>query len=265
MSTKIEQTTKLKGGFLAEDPRLGRLPQPDERNFDVRQKLTRPQLTTIRSRTWWLPPAIVRNKLNQNGSQCTGESAAYDLSMSPVPLKRDDGGYFTDEDGYRFYDEARKHDQWPGEDYEGSSVLGAAKGLIALGYIGEYHFAEDIDAYLAALSHIGPIVNGTEWTNTMFDSRPSGLIIPSDKSDVAGGHAYATRSIYTSESYIRNLLGKGEPFRKGVPLLRGPNSWGNGWGRDGDWLMWSDDMEKLQKGLDRWTGDARITTQAFHR
>jgi hypothetical protein len=267
VTTKIEQHTQLKAGFTAEDPRLGRIPQFDPRNraFDVSRRLTAPQIAALRGRTWYMPPALVKKKLNQNGSQCTGESAIYDLMLSPVPLKRPDGQLFTDEDGYAVYDEARRQDEWPGEDYEGSSVLGAAKALVVLGYIGEYSWAFDIDTYLAAVSHIGPVVNGTEWTNTMFEPHPSGLIIPSDARDVAGGHAYVTRSIYVNEDYKRYILGKGEPNRKGVPLLRGPNSWGNDWARDGDWLMWSDDMERLQRGLGRWPGDARITSIAFHR
>lgn len=264
-STKIDMHVKLRGGFTAEDPRLGRLPQADDRNFDVRQKLTRRELTTIVSKTWWMPSHFVKRKLNQDGSQCTGMSAAYDLAMSPIPLKRLDGTPFDEADATFFYDTGRKYDEWAGEDYDGSSVLGVAKGLMHLGYVGEYHFAKDMDAYLAALSHIGAILNGTEWTNTMFEPHPSGLIIPSDVSDVAGGHAYVTRSVYLSPDYQRKLLGKGEPLRKNTPLLRGPNSWGNGWARDGDWLMWADDMARLQSGLDRWPGDARITTLAFHR
>lgn len=260
----MSDVIQLKGGFTATDPRLGRVPERDPRNFLVRGIMA-PEQFTIISKTWWLPPHFVHKKFDQNGSQCTGMSRAYDLAMSPVPLKRKDGLPFTEADAQEIYDWARKFDQWAGEDYEGSSVLGAAKACIYLGYIGEYRFADSIDDYLGALGHIGPIINGTDWTNTMFEAHPSGLIIPSDVSDMAGGHAYVTRSIYTNRDYIRRKLGRGEPIRNGVPLLSGPNSWGNGWARDGDWLMWSDDMERLLKGLDRWPGDACITTQAFSR
>ena len=260
----MTDTIQLKGGFTATDPRLGRIPQPDSRNYPVRAIMAPAQLEIV-SKTWWLPPHFVHKKLNQGGSQCTGMSRAYDLAMSPVPLKRTTGEPFDETDAEQIYQEARRNDQWPGEDYEGSSVLGAAKACVVLGYIGEYRFAPDIDDYLAALGHIGPVINGTDWTNSMFEAHPNGLIFPSDKTDIAGGHAYVTRSIYTNPDYIRRKLGRGEPIRKGVPLLSGPNSWSNGWGRDGDWCMWADDMERLQKGLDRWAGDACITTQAFHR
>ena len=260
----MSETIQLRGGFTTTDPRLGRIPEPDADNFPIRAILKPAQLEII-SKTWWMPSHFVKQKLDQSGSQCTGMSGAYDLAASPIPLKRLDGTPFDEDDAELFYRTGQKYDQWAGEDYDGSSVLGVAKGLVHLGYIGEYRFADSIDDYLAALGHIGPIVNGTDWTNTMFEPHPSGLIIPSDASDIAGGHAYLTRSIYTSPDYQRKLLGRGEPIRKGVPLLRGPNSWGNTWARDGDWLMWADDMERLQRGLERWPGDARITTQAFRR
>jgi hypothetical protein len=266
-STKIEERVQLKGGFVAEDPRLGRVPEydPANRQYNIRGLLTPLQLQQPQSKTWWMPSHFVQNKLNQNGSQCTGESALYDLIMSPIPIKRQDGTHFTDSDGYQIYFEARKWDQWAGEDYEGSSVLGAAKALMALGYIGEYRWAFDIDDLIIALGHLGGVVLGTDWTNTMFEPHDNGLIVPSDANDIAGGHAYYARSVYLSPDYQRRLLGRGEPIRKNTPLLRGPNSWGNDWSRDGDWLMWADDVERLLKGLDRWAGEARITTTAFRR
>lgn len=269
----MSDTIQLRGGYTATSPLLGRLPEWDPMNeqYGARKLMTAQQAGTITSKTWWMPPRWHLNQGDPRGikdydpSACTGASRTYDLGMSPSPLRLPSGAHFDMPWAFRLYRLAQTLDEWAGEAYEGSSTLAAAKAARALGFIGEFHWALDIDEYLSALSHIGPVVNGTDWTNSMFDPHPSGLIIPDDSpSDVAGGHAWATRSIYTNEDYKKRLLGKGEPNRKGVPLLAGPQSWDLDWGRNGFWMAWADDMERLLKGI-KYPGDAVITTAAFRR
>lgn len=245
---------QLRGGFQTHDPRLDRLPEidPRNRNYPVREAARfRPVIT---GRTWYLD-----ERLDQGvEGACTGFARAHDLAASPIPIPN-----LTNESARAIYHLAQKYDEWPGEDYEGSSVLGALKATKALGYIGEYRWAFDIDDLSAALANVGPVVMGTDWTESMFDTKPNGLL--EVDGDPAGGHSYIFRGVITSSIYMRRLLGKGEHIREGCLLYRGTNSWDRDWGVNGDFFMWSDDAERLLKGLDRWPGEAAVTTQAFVR
>lgn len=196
-----------------------------------------------------------------DSSACTGFSCGYDLISSPAPAKG-----IGNAECFAIYQLAKTLDEYPGTDYEGSSVLGAAKAAVRLGYVGEYHWAFGIDEALQALSSLGPIVVGTDWTNSMFTPKPNGLLeVDTDKSDVAGGHAYMFRSIITSVDTQHSLLGKGEPIRKATPLLRLHQSWGKDWGvHSGEAFVWADDLDRLLKGISQ-KGECRVTTTPFKK
>lgn len=283
MSHKIEQPIQLRGGFAAEDPRLGRVPQFDEasRGFDIRATLEEHDTVgVIHSRSWYNPLYLNQGQT----SACTGESRTYDLGGSPVPLRvtqdllnalAKEGHTLTgktlrqrfDQDfAQAIYRIAQKYDEWAGEDYEGSSVLGALKACAALGLIGEYRWAFNIDDMCSALSTLGPVVVGTTWYNSMFDPRPSGALEIDPSSGEAGGHAYCFRRILATKSAQRAFLGHDEKLHEGVPLLIVRNSWWTPfdntaeWGRRGEAGIWADDYERsLFSG-----GEQSIVTDAWH-
>mgnify|MGYP006891290300 CR=1 FL=1 len=66
------------------------------------------------------------------------------------------------------YNEAQKIDQWPGEDYDGTSVRAGAAVLKSKGYISGYNWAWDVETVVNALLTLGPVVVGTWWTYDMF-------------------------------------------------------------------------------------------------
>lgn len=245
---------QLRGGHTAVDPRLGRVPEFDSesRNYAVRAIVDK---TKLRGRSW-----IIKDVLDQgNSSACTGFSAGYDLMATPAPEKGITAGVC-----HALYKDAQRLDEWAGEDYEGSSVLGACKAMMQAGYIGQYRWAFGIDDMLLALSHVGPVVVGTDWTNSMFRPKPNGLLtVDRVRGQVAGGHAYIVQSIILSYWWKKFLLGFNEDIRD-EPLLRIHNSWGNGWGKNGDGLMWASDMAALLEGI-AYPGEARITTTPFKR
>lgn len=256
----------LRGGVTTSDPRLGRVPEFDEksRQFPVRALVAQ---TQPKSRSWKIKDVYDQGERLDNvtrgwdPSACTGFSGAYDLICAPRPAP---ASLITPKFAFELYRLGQTLDEWAGENYEGSSVLGVAKAITKLGFAGAYHWAFGIDDSLLALSHLGPLVVGTDWQNSMFDPRPSGLItVEGGSSETAGGHAYMFRALYMSKIYQRFLLGKGEPLR-GEPLLRGHQSWGRPWGRDGEFLMWASDLDKLLKGISS-PGESRITTAAFKR
>lgn len=242
---KIEQPTQMRDGSTADDPRLGRLPSFDERSrkFGVQERLETAG-DKIATRSWSSPFVLDQGQT----SACTGFSRTYDLAGSPKSVKYGDGSLIGEEFAQKIYAEAKRQDEWPGEDYEGSSVLGALKAAATFGLIGEYRWAFNMDDMLAALSTLGPVVVGTTWYNSMFEPRPSGLLEVDAKSGDAGGHAYYFRRILTSEQSKRQFLGRTETLRS-EPLLVVRNSWGTSWGRGGEAGMWADDYEdSLFKG-----------------
>lgn len=248
-------TILMRDGTAVQDERLGRLVQFDEesRNYPVRALLP---TTGLRGRTWGLNIWLDQGQT----SACVGNSRTYDLAASPKPIKKPDGTPLDEDFAQALYNLAKKYDEWPGEAYEGSSVLGGCKASQALGFIGEYRWAFGIDDMLAALAHLGPVVVGTNWLNGMFDPQPNGLVRINMSDSVAGGHAYQARGVIVSDSYKSELLGKGQN-RKGVPLIRWRNSWGKSWGVNGEFFTWADEFEALLKA----DGEAAVTTVAFHR
>ena len=264
-----------------DDPRLGRIPSFDSRSrqYGVRKLLTAREEQTLKGRTWMLVPVydqgiplsrVVVEQIQRDlglaiepwdPSACTGFSAGYDLIAQPKPAKPAD---ITPAMCFKIYRLAQTMDEWSGEDYEGSSVLGTCKAMAKLGYIGEYHWAFGIDEMLMALSHLGPVVVGTDWQGSMFDPKPNGLLnVSRDSRDTAGGHAYIVQSIIMSKWRKRFLLGMHEDIRS-EPLLRIHNSWGKSWGRNGDAFMWASDMDELLRGV-KYPGEARVTTSHFYK
>jgi hypothetical protein len=252
--TKIDQPTRMRDGSTADDPRLGRLEQFDEksRRFNVGDLL---DTTSLKTRSW-----SNRIELDQGQtSACVGNARTYDLAGSPVAIKTATGVPLDERYAQALYRLAQKYDEWPGEDYEGSSVLGGLKACQALGFIGEYRWAFTVDDWLASISRIGPSVVGTVWMNSMFRPRPSGLLEIDPASGEAGGHSYYFRRILVTREAKRSFLGRGETIRD-EPLLVLRNSWGTDWGKGGEAGMWPSDYQAhLWDG-----GEQSVVTSAFH-
>jgi hypothetical protein len=153
----------------------------------------------------------VRTVLDQGATpQCVGYSGFGFLLNGPVT----NIPHFTPTDLYHY---AQQNDEWPGEDYEGSSVRGLFKALQTLGYIKEYKWAFSVQPIVDHLLLVGPVVMGTIWTEGMFAADHAGFI-DDIGGNVAGGHAY-------------QLIGVNKLMRTphGVGAVRMVNSWGASW------------------------------------
>jgi hypothetical protein len=136
------------------------------------------------------------------------------------------------------YNEAQRLDEWPGEDYDGTSVRAGAKAVAARGFISAYHWTSTLDDVIQALLEVGPIVIGINWYDSMFTPDESGILHINGK--IVGGHACV-------------LNGINQKHR----LLRLKNSWGRHWGSSGHALLGFDDFQRLlQEG-----GEACLATE----
>jgi hypothetical protein len=124
------------------------------------------------------------------------------------------------------YRNAQKIDEWPGEDYDGTSVRAGAKILRNLGVISEFRWASNVDEVVNCLLNVGPMVVGTWWHRDMFYPDENGIIRPAGGK--MGGHAYVLDGI---------SLEKG--------LIRVKNSWGRDWGKNGFAYIRIDDFASL--------------------
>ncbi len=212
----------MRDGSEVKDPRLGRLPSFDERSrkYNI-APLLEEEPRALKDRIWRVPYV-----LNQgNVGACVGFSWTHEAMTSPIMVPNLDNN-----DAFDVYYEARKIDEWEGEDYEGTSVLAGAKVMQQRGYFMEYRWAFNVEDALQALAYVGPIVIGIDWRDNMFD--PTEDFYLDCGGDVAGGHAILVYGI--------------EVDKDANPLhVLFHNSWGPGWGRYGNVKVRIDDFRML--------------------
>lgn len=217
----------LKGGNKAYDPRLGRVKQhdPRSRDYPARGVLYRAD-APLHSRTW---PCDLLLDQGQTPS-CVGNAFTYELAAVPVPIHG-----LSEDFARRLYNRAQQLDEWPGENYEGTSGLAGAAACKERGYYSEYRWAFGIDDALQAISQHGPVVVGIPWLAAMSHPRPSGLL-EVDGPEI-GGHEILARGHLLKA----RLKGEGsEPLH----VVRLRNSWGF-WGHEGDCFIRVEDLERL--------------------
>jgi C1A family cysteine protease len=147
--------------------------------------------------------------------QCVGYSAKQFLQSDPIETM--DGPTATD-----LYLAAQKEDEWEGENYEGTSVRGAAIALTNLGRLKSYVWGANALDVRDWIIVNGTVMMGTDWTETMFTPTASGYLRPTG--EVVGGHAYL-------------LVGYDAPGNKFLMV----NSWGASWGNHGTaWIRFRD-------------------------
>lgn len=195
---------------------LGRLPAEDERDGQFRMAV--PLEVELRDYRYYRTGPV----LNQGAyPHCVGYAWRQFLSSAHL-MSIGEGPTATN-----IYVEAQKIDEWPGENYDGTSVRGGAKYLQRVGRIGPYSWAWDATTIRSwLLSDQGTVVVGTNWYNTMFHPDGSGYLHPTGS--LAGGHAYLIVGYSTDREAFRIL-----------------NSWGREWGQSGRAWVAFEDMNRL--------------------
>lgn len=192
--------------------RYGRRYAPDNRDLGFRMTAARARVDTIpTSRYWELGPQLDQG----NTPRCVGNATRQLLTASPHRFGKPSPT--ADE----IYAGARQNDEWPGEDYEGTSARGAMKFLQSLGIIAAYHWATTVQEAAQFVLTTGPVLVGSWWYEGMETTDERGFVHP--HGNKAGGHEYLW--------YGYNLHTR---------ILSFDNSWGSQWGIKGRFKMHED-------------------------
>lgn len=203
---------------------LGRRVSKDEndKKFLLPKKAKR-GVAVPRRRMWYL-----REGYDQaNTSECVGHAVRHYLDAGPV---RNLGG----PDQHQLYHMAQDYDEWPGNDYEGTSVRGAFRALNKLGFVKEYRWAFDLETVVNYVLTSGPMVLGTNWYYDMFTPDRHGYL--DLMNGIAGGHGYLLLGV------DRDRVKPGTKFKGAGRVF---NSWGENWADKGRAWLTFEDLERL--------------------
>jgi hypothetical protein len=156
----------------------------------------------IRTKSKWLDQG-------QEGA-CTGFGEEHVRLLSPYSQTS------SNAKAREVYKKAQFLDEWPGEDYEGSSVNGAMKAAREMGLIKSWRWALSTVEAGHGLSYHGAGEMGSWWYSGMWEPDSTGFVHPTGSK--VGGHAYAIA---------------GYKYINGGRAYRIENSWGPSWGDNG--------------------------------
>lgn len=175
--------------------------------------------------------------------QCVAYATLHALEDGPVTREPFSPGEGPVMNPKRLYDAAQERDEWPGENYDGTSARGAARYLKERGMISEYRWATTIDELTQATLCYGPVLFGSLWYSGMDRPDAAGFVRPSGY--VRGGHETLVNGVNVNEGYLR---------------LK--NSWGRRWGDEGYFRLRLEDARYL---LEDAGGDACLLIENHER
>lgn len=214
---------------------LGRIHVHDPRDADypVALRLAAAPMAVISRRSrfwldsvWWGDQSKTPPSATGDHPYCVGFSSAHWLADGPVYQPPPKGARQPAVDPLWIYAQAQNIDEFPGVDYDGTTVRAAMKVLQSAGYIGEYHWAQTVDELAQAVLLLGPAVLGTSWWNSMFTPDRNGFVTCSGP--IVGGHAWVANGVDLDARFFRCK-----------------NSWGRDWGSRGHFFVSFDTMAQL--------------------
>ena len=180
--------------------------------------------------TLWKPGAVLDQ--GQEGA-CVGFGWTGELLAEPMPNKT--GSAAGSKYAQALYNYAKTIDEFEGVDYDGTSVLAGAKALKKRNFMGGYHWAFSVEDVRDALVTTGPVVIGIPWFESMYETRPDGLVEVSGNN--VGGHCILLTG------YFQKKVFGGKP----VEVVQWRNSWGDEYGIHGDAWVKLEDLATLLK------------------
>lgn len=163
----------------------------------------------------FIPPALDQGAVGA----CVGYSWRGWLTQYPINTL---GG----PSGLDIYHEAQEIDEWPGNNYEGTSVRAGVKVLQSKGHVANYYWAGSVEEIILAIKTQGPVIMGTNWYSGMMNPGSGGIVSVSGGN--VGGHAWMVYGYSTN-------------YRAFAAL----NSWGPTWGQNGTFWIYERDLARL--------------------
>lgn len=226
---------------------LGRVYRQDLRslNFLVRSQIDAESLRKPRSYTWSIPFTLDQGP----DGACVGFGYSHELAARPQSVSGIDYNY-----AMALYHLIQRFDPWPGGAYpgadpfyEGTSVLSGAQIVRTLGFYSSYYWALDARQIAEGVAYKGPAVLGLDWYEDMFEPDYKGFITPTGR--VVGGHcvvAHSVRIVYRFRfGFWRQRTWDDVDWDKSYVKIH--NSWGPGWGDNGDAKISLRDLDFLMQ------------------
>lgn len=212
------------------DRKLDWTPQFDERSrqYGIREVIRRG--TTVPRPVLW-QEGVALDQGSEGacvGFAWMGEALAEPAMPEPQPMVA-----AANRRAISYYKMAQKLDDFPGEDYSGTSVLAGAKVMKREGWIEGYRWCFSIDEVRDAVIKEGPVVIGIPWFESMYETDSNGLV--RIHGQLVGGHA-----IFLT-GYVPNMSIAGQT----LDVFRWRNSWGTSYGLGGSAFISYQDLAEL--------------------
>lgn len=164
---------------------------------------------------------------------CVGFGWLAEIIAEPMTPDEQPSKSFGNKLAQHFYKQAQQIDEWPGDDYSGTSVLAGAKIMKEHGFIDEYRWCFDIDDIIDAVVSQGPVVIGIPWYSGMYRTNSLGLTGPTGEK--VGGHCITLTGYHPAKIFGRQSL----------EVFKWRNSWGEDYGINGSGYIRVSDLRKL--------------------
>lgn len=211
--------------------RLGRRHEPDPLDHAHLMSVHLPLPNLPITKHWDIAPKHLDQ--GQTGT-CVGHAWRNFLACSPVRT------IAKHPNAYDIYRAAVLADTWPENDDEsklpdgdagldsGTSVRAGAKAVAAMGELTSYLWSFRLQPTIEWILTRGPVVVGCNWYDSMFDTDETGHVEIAIGSGIVGGHSFLVRGASQKKALVTCV-----------------NSWGNGWGKNGDFTLSFQDLERL--------------------